>query len=218
MGEADGWDAQRRMPPPEGPQARPAVDTVPAGKRLWRIHRQDTAALAFSTRIPTALTGGRFDCTDDSWGVLYAADSFEGAVAETILRTTPLVDVGERVVPFAQVRGRVVSVLELPRDLRVASLHGADAAAVGQGPWLTKCDAVDYPLTRMWARAIHDCDESLDGLVWRARFDEDRLSYAIWSDRCSDLPAAVTTIPIDSGEGLEGVRRVLLDHSAVIEG
>lgn len=211
------WDAQRRRPPARGLKAHPATERIAVDTKLWRIHRRDRSGDEFSSAIPGAYRGGRFDCEDAAYGVLYAADRFEGAVAETILRDTPLADAGSRVVPFARVRGRAVSALETTRELRLASLHGAGLAAIGQGLWLTKCDAVDYPLTRAWARAIHDAWPDVDGLVWRARFDEDQLVVVLFGDRCADALQAKATVAIETDEGLEAVRRVLLDHSAVVE-
>lgn len=218
MGDADPWAGMRRMPPRGGPRSHPAIERVAAGTRWWRVHRLTRDGDGFSAAVPGAYSGGRFDCTDGSYGVLYAADSFAGAVAETVLRDTPLVDAGERVIPRAAVAGRGVSVLETTRDLSLAVLHGPGLAKVGQGLWLTKCDAIDYPLTREWGRALHDREPGIDGLVWRARFDEDRLALVLFGDRCAGALGVVATAPVDEGAGLEGLRRVLLDHSAAIEG
>lgn len=212
------WDAQRRLPLAEGLGEPPVVDVLSAGSRLHRIHRTGRDGAEFNAGVPGAFSGGRFDCTDGSYGVLYAADTPDSAVAETVLRDTPLVDRGARVVPFARVAGRALALLETRRDLRLASLHGAAAAAIGQGLWLTKSDATDYPLTREWARAIHDDETQPDGLIWRPRFDEDGLAVVLFGDRCAEALAVVQSLPIDAGPGLEGVRRVLLDHRAVIEG
>ncbi|MDZ4170101.1 MAG: RES family NAD+ phosphorylase [Coriobacteriia bacterium] len=217
MSAADQWADQRRTPP-GGITGEPTVRTLPAGERLWRIHLARYEAGEFSVRVPTPPSGGRFDCADGSYGFLYAAESFAGAVAEAVLRDTPLVDVGERVVARATLRGRMVSVLELTRSVRLVSLAGADAAAVGQGLWLTKCGPADYPLTRAWARALHDLPARPDGLTWRARFDENTHVQVLFGDRCADALRVVASLPVDSGEGLEATRRVLLDHRAVVEG
>lgn len=195
----------------------PAEESLKCGTRLWRIHRADIDPAAFTFSSPGAYSGGRFDPLDPEVGHLYAADTLQGAVAETILRDMPLIGAGERIVPFARVAGRTVSILELQRDLRLVALHGPHAAVIGQGLWLTKCDACDYPLTREWARALRTCAQERAGLVWRARFDEDRLSLVLYSDRAEDALQVVRTLPIDQGPGLEAVRRVLLDHGAVIE-
>lgn len=47
-----------------------------------------------------------------------------------------------------------------------------------------------YRLTRAWARAIHDCDDSVDGLVYVGRKSGD-LCVALFADRCGDALIAV---------------------------
>lgn len=218
MGAGDPWAGQRRMPPAAGITGEPVMRELAEGTRVWRIHLARHGADQFSTRVPSAYSGGRFDCADASYGHLYAAETFAGAVAEVLLRDTPLVDVGERVVPRAALSGRVVSVLEVARPLTLVSLAGADAAAVGQGLWLTKCGPADYALTRAWARALHDAPSRPDGLTWRARFDENAHAHVLFGDRGAGALQVVASLPLDSGEGLEAARRVLLDHRAVVEG
>lgn len=216
-GPRDAWADQRRLPPEGGIAGPPVIEELPAGTRLWRIHSIARSAEAFVCGPPSAHAGGRFDAVAATYGHLYAADSFEGAVAETFVRRLPLVDDGERLLPFARVAGRSVSVLEMCRELRVVILHGAAAAAVGQGLWLTKCEAADYPLTIEWGRALRACAPECAGLAWRARFDEDRLSYVLYSDLAEGALEPVWSTRIDEGPGLEAVRRALLEHRVAIE-
>ncbi|MBE0476072.1 MAG: RES family NAD+ phosphorylase, partial [Coriobacteriia bacterium] len=143
----DSWEGQRRRPPAHGVVGPPAVETLLSGSRLWRIHRSDTLGADYTNVAAGERSGGRFDVPEEAVGHLYAGDGLEAAVAETLLRRTPLADQGPRIVPFARVAGRTLSVLEVRRDLRLIALHGPAAAAIGQGLWLTKCDAADYPLT-----------------------------------------------------------------------
>jgi len=216
-GASDPWAEQRRPPPEAGIGGEPAIEILAKGSRIWRIHGSARGALEFDTRVPDRLRGGRFNSPSGEPGVFYAADTLEGAVAEVLLRDVPLADEGARAVPLRQILGRAVSVLEVTRELRVVALHGAGAAAVGQGLWLTKSDSADYPLTRQWGRAIRERVADAAGFVWRARHDEDRLAYALYEDGAADALGVRVSIPIDEGIGLEAVRVALLAHRAVVD-
>lgn len=212
------WEDQRRPPPRGGIVGEPKLERLPAGSLLVRIHPLDRGACEFNHTVPALQAGGRFDTCDPSYGHLYAADGLAGAVAETIMRGIGLEDPGPRLVPFTRLRGRALSLLRTTRDVRLVSLHGPHAAAFGQGPWLTKCEEDDYPLTRQWAEALRERAPKAAGIVWRPRHDEDALGYVLWSDRAgAGIELAGGGIPIDSAEGLGAVRKVLLDrHNAVV--
>lgn len=156
-GPRDAWADQRRLPPEGGIAGPPVIEELPAGTRLWRIHSIARSAEAFVCGPPSAHAGGRFDAVAATYGHLYAADSFEGAVAETLVRRLPLVDDGERLLPFARVAGRSVSVLEMCRELRVVILHGAAAAAVGQGlSYVLYSDLAEGALEPVWSTRIDE--------------------------------------------------------------
>lgn len=213
------WDEQRRLPPEAGIAGRPRSETLRAGTLLARIHSAERGACEFNFVAPEPPGGGRFDTCDGSCGHLYAADGLFGAVAETIMRDVPLEDPGPRQVPLAALRGRVLSAVRVTRDLRLVSLHGPHPSAFGQGPWLTKCEREDYPLTRKWARALRQRSPKAAGFVWRARHDEDTLAYVLWSDRVGEgaLRAEGEAVALDAGAGLGAVRKVLLErHNAVV--
>ncbi len=217
-GVSDPWSEQRRPPPDTGITGEPRLTRLTAGSRIWRIHAAERDACFFSRDTPSRMRGGRFDSPSGVPGVLYAADSYQGAIAEVLLRDVAHVDKGVRTVLLCQVRGRALSHLEVVRDLELVVLHGAAAAGVGQGLWLTKSDSVDYPLTRGWGAAIRTAVPHAAGLVWRARHDEDRLVYSFYEDVAADAFRVMGSIAIDEAEGLEAVRRVLLEYRAVIEG
>jgi hypothetical protein len=216
-GSRDPFDKQRRHPPRGGIGGTPVLENLLEGSTLVRIHRSDHPADGFNARPPDGMRGGRFDSIGGVPGVLYAADSIEGAVAEVLLRDVPLADEKARAIPLRQVLGRVLSVLTVTRPLKIAAVHGAASAAIGEGLWLSKSEPCDYPLTREWAAAIREREPKVAGLVWRARHDEDRLAYALYENRAGGALTCVRSVPIDAGAGLEAVRKVLLAHGAVIE-
>ncbi len=217
-GPRDPWAEQRRPPPAAGISGEPVRSHLAAGSRLWRIHAATTDACAFNRNAPAGLRGGRFDSPSGSPGVLYASDSYQGAIAEVLLRDVPLADEGVRAVLAFQVRGRLLSRLEVVRDIELVALHGATAASVGQGLWLTKSDSADYPLTREWGAAIRMRAPDAAGFVWRARHDENRFAYALYEDAAEDALKVTGSVAIGEGAGLEAVRNVLLAYRAVIEG
>jgi hypothetical protein len=212
------WEDQRKSPPAGGIAGEPKLEKLAGGTLLARIHSVGHGPCEFNHELPTPPLGGRFDTCDAAYGHLYASDGLAGAVAETIVRDVPLVDPGPRDVALTRLRGRALSFVRVTRDLRLVSLHGSHPSSFGQGPWLTKCERADYPLTREWARALRERSPKAAGFVWRPRHDEDALAYVLWSDRAGDAVEAVgEPLPIDSAEGLWAVRQVLLErHNAVV--
>ena len=217
-GARDPWAEQRRLPPAAGISGEPVHSCLAAGSRVWRIHAAGRDACEFNRAAPDGLRGGRFDSPSGAPGVLYASDTYQGAIAEVLLRAVPLADEGVRAVLARQVRGRLLSRLEVIRDIELVALHGAAAASVGQGLWLTKSDSADYPLTREWGAAIRMRAPEAAGFVWRARHDEDRFAYALYEDAVTDALRVTKSVAIGEGPGLEAVRSVLLVYRAVIEG
>ncbi len=212
------WDDQRKAPPDGGIAGEPKLEKLRAGGLLARIHSAEHGPCEFNHTVPTPEDGGRFDTCDGSYGHLYAADGLEGAVAEALMRGIELEDPGPRQVSFSELCSRTFSLVRVMRDLRLVSLHGPHPAVFGQGPWLTKCEEDDYPLTRQWARALRERSPNAAGFVWRARHDEDALACVLWSDRAGDAIEPVgEPLAIDSAEGLWAVRKVLLErHNAVV--
>jgi hypothetical protein len=211
---SDPFTADRREPPAHGITGTPVIEILSAGQRLWRIHRAADDPCAFPARVYGI--GGRFDSPTPGVTQLYLGDSPQACVAETILRDMPLSDSGPRLVPRVGVAARAITEVTLERELRLVSLHGPHASAIGQGAWLTKSTPADYPLTRAWADAIRAAVPDAHGLLWRCRFDEDRLAIVLYSDRAPGALGARRTFVTDSGVGLSVVRKCLLAHSAVV--
>ncbi|MGW4335754.1 hypothetical protein ACWEK5_23490 [Rhodococcus koreensis] len=105
--------------------------------------------------------------------------------------------------------GRVPSQVTVTDGVPVALAHRLHLAAIGQDTWLTKCDPVDYRITRDWAASILDGTAGVLGIKYRARNDEDRFSV-------------VMTIMPNAGVGLHDLMAVsrgpiALDDRAEVE-
>jgi hypothetical protein len=113
---------------------------------------------------------------------MYAADSEDAAIAETLLHDIPA---GGGLLPYDQYATKVLVRLKVERDLRVAVLHGTALRRlkVTAGE-LTSSPASTYSATVRWAQAAHDA--SFDGLVWMSRQCNDTKAYVFFGDRCAD--------------------------------
>ena len=83
-GGGRGPTGEARLPSDWLPRSALPITELPAGSTLVRIHRSVRSPIFFSpgNDQPPA---GRFDSAASRFGVLYAAASFAGAFAETVL-------------------------------------------------------------------------------------------------------------------------------------
>ncbi|HZJ04912.1 MAG TPA: RES domain-containing protein [Nocardioidaceae bacterium] len=107
--------------------------------------------------------------------VLYAAETEEAAVAESLLHDVPL---SGRPLPARDYRDHVLGRFEVLRDLRLAMLHGLGLRRLN----ITNTDVIDvhgagvYRETVAWAAAAHSAGS--DGVEWM-------------STKCNNSPAQV---------------------------
>lgn len=207
---------------PDPPEPLPAahVTTIPVGTSLWRIHSAGRGAADLNpTPRPRPRVGGRYDSVDGSYSYLYLGDSPAAAVAETLCRNLP-VDQSPRLIPRAQIAGRVLSELHTTRDVRVVDLTGTGAARINAAVWLTKCDQSGYLHTRRWASAILAANPHADGIGFRPRHDENTLSWMLAADPSLHAHPAVVpvggVIPLDSADGHYLLGALLTPHNAAL--
>ncbi|PRY40498.1 RES domain-containing protein [Umezawaea tangerina] len=166
--------------------------------------------------------GGRFHWFADRSGntvpVLYAADCYQGAVAETIFRNVPLS--GRRTVYQRNYRGRTTSVLQLDSsaNLELVEFHDPGLLRLGVRPRrLTETNSAHYGRTVRWAEAVHQQIDVAQGIVWiSGRFNTAR-AVMLFGDRVD--PTILTVVPrsaeqVDSVPGL--ARLVKLANEAGI--
>ncbi|HXP18767.1 MAG TPA: RES family NAD+ phosphorylase [Streptosporangiaceae bacterium] len=181
--------------PPDGYCGRPVQTELPAGTVLFRVHPAGFPAHAFNPRPSHRYYGGgRFDATDDDrYPYLYAGESVDVAIAETLLRDLPLDSAGVQQLPRARVRGRRVSAVTTTADLSLVSLRSAaDLGAVSQDPWLTTCGPQFYAQSRHWAHWIRRHAPTAAGYVWMSHREPTQQAFVLFGDRIPD--EAITTV------------------------
>ncbi len=146
-------------------------------------------------------------------GTLYAADSDEGAVSETVFQDVSPRGPAKRV-RLSRFEVYLRSVLSLEREVRLAQLHGHGLRRIGAPrAELIDADADHYPGLAAWGQALHDCTAEPDGLVWRSRQYDDALSVLLFGDRVrrAELSVVDPPLPLVLGAGLELIRQLAED-------
>jgi RES domain len=158
----------------------PATATVPPGQLLYRVLSATRTATDFNPGFGSGTRFGFFG--NPVVPIMYAADTEDAAIAETLLHAIP---VEGGVLPYDQYATKVLVRLEVTRPLRVGVLHGSGLRRlkVTAGD-LTAGPASSYSGTVRWAEAAHGA--GLDGLVWMSRMCNDTKAYVFFGDRCTD--------------------------------
>lgn len=158
----------------------PAEDWLRTGDRLYRVHSNVRTVAAFN---PDTGSRTRFAFVGDPVvPVLYAADSQEAALAESLLHDLP---VAGGSLTYSQYADKVMGMIAVLRDLRLASLRGLGLRRLGvEATAITDTDASEYPRTVLWAQAAHRA--GFDGLAWTARRCNDTRAVVLFGDRCTD--------------------------------
>jgi hypothetical protein len=163
-----------------------AFFVLPAGTKLFRVHRRYRRATAFNTSQAWAnKRHGRFDSdADDYYPFYYAALSARAALYEALVAEASRTTFDS--VPRSALKDRVLSTVESTADIAMISLRTeADLAAVGQSQWLVRARPVEYPLTRRRVRALRSAHPWAEGLIWYSRKDPEEQSVVLFGDRCA---------------------------------
>ncbi|WP_107102063.1 RES family NAD+ phosphorylase [Streptomyces silaceus] len=175
---------------PSAYEMSPRRQTLPAGTRLWRLHRATRPSEQFNPVSADPHFGGnRFDGTsNDPYSYLYVAEDPTTALAESLLRSLEFdVETRMRLVPYAAVYGKSLSLLTTRRELTLVSLvTEADLAAVCQDSWLLEAEGDRYAKTRRWASEIRAQATDTSGLVWQSRRNRPGLALVLFGDRCCE--------------------------------
>jgi hypothetical protein len=193
--------------PPTDLSKRANFTSWPPTTPLFRCHDYALEGQVFNPRFGN---GGRFHWFDNDGGervpVLYAADCYEGAIAETILRDVPLE--GRRTLYRKDYRGRAITELHLDpaATLSLVQLHDPGLLRLGVRPRnLTETNSYHYQRTKKWAHAVYCQLPRAQGLVWVSGRFNTAHAVVLFGDRVDD--GLLHTIPdgtqlVDSGEGL----------------
>ncbi len=190
-----------RVVPPPPDRVDPLTTTWSAGTLLYRVHPYRYRPDAFNPG--TYGDRGRFHPIRNASGrlvpTLYAADSIDGALSETVLHGVFAGDVIMR----SRLRGQCLTRLELMRDVPVADLsgHGLRRLGLTRGQ-LLDVGAPHYAETARWAEAIHWSSDSLQGMVWVSRQFDVAMALLAFGDRLRDRDLQCgMALPLDGARG-----------------
>ncbi|ORB11022.1 RES family NAD+ phosphorylase [Mycobacterium noviomagense] len=163
---------------------KPTIDILRKGHLLYRVFTASRAATEFNPGVGAPTRFGFFG--DPVLPIMYAADTEEAAIAETLLHDIP---VEGGVLPFDKYSTKALARLEVTRDLRLAVLHGMALRRLKVSPEdVTSSPASTYPTTVVWAEAAHGI--GVDGMVWVSRLCNDTKAYVFFGDRCAEKGGA----------------------------
>lgn len=174
------------LPPPDLAARRLAIDLLPAGEPLYRIHPVRRPALFFGPAAG-APPRGRWDAPDGSFRVCYLGERPFVAFAESFLRSP-----GTLVLEAEDVAERALALVRPLRELRLAALHGAGLHAAGA---TAACCSGPYAVSRAWAAAVHAHPARVDGIRCRARHDDEGFAVALF-DRARAELVEVASAPL----------------------
>ena len=158
----------------------PATATLPEGHLLYRVLSATRTATDFNPGFGSPTRFGFFG--RPKVPILYAADTEDAAIAETLLHDIPAPG---GLLPYDQYATKVLVRLKVTRSVRLGVLHGTGLRRLKvTAAELTASAASSYDSTVRWAAAAHRT--GLDGLVWMSRQCNDTKAYVFFGDRCTD--------------------------------
>jgi hypothetical protein len=198
-----------RVPSPPLPHLlQPLLFNWKKDSLLVRCHNARFGPASFNP----GLGSGRFHPFEDAQGsvvpILYAAGHPDGAMAETVFHDVPARGPAKRI-RRSSLKPLLLSALSCDRDLNLAQLFGFGLRRLGvTRQKLIEASDQQYRRTNAWARALHGCDEKIDGLVWVSRQNDDVRSVVLFGDRVpsSALRNVGTSLPLYDGPGYDLVR------------
>ena len=157
----------------------PTTATLPGDHLLYRVLSADRTATDFNPGLGARTRFGFFG--NPTVPIMYAADTEDAAIAETLLHDIPAAG---GLLPYDQYADKVLVRLKVTQRLRVGVLHGTALRRLKvTAAELTSSPASSYDTTVRWAEAAHDA--GLDGLVWMSRQCNDTKAYVFFGDRCA---------------------------------
>jgi hypothetical protein len=183
----------------------PLLETWEAGRLLLRCHSVRFGATEFNPGLGI----GRFHPFTDASGhrvsVLYAADTFDGVLSETVFHGVATAG-RARFVRHSSLLPMLISTLRPRRDLILVQLHGHGLRRLGvDRRVLLDSEADAYESTALWAQALHAAPRRLDGLTWVSRQHDTSRALVLFGDRVDrrHLEVAEAPLPLLLGAGLE---------------
>lgn len=198
------------LPPPWLATRSLPIVNIPSGTRLFRIHQLAHRAVFFGPPVDPA-TGERqaptyrFDSASGSFRVLYAAEQFEGAFVETILRNPQLTLVSRNYITL-----RCVTELAFSRDLRLVDMRGRGLSRIGT---TNAISTGPYAPCWTWSDYLYSHQDRPDGIAYASRHNPLQICYAIFERyNFSVIPGQ----PIPLAEMLPEIRRILRHYHKIL--
>lgn len=134
-------------------------------------------AVEFDSSLYFDRTGkGRFDSPAQGYGILYVGADVYASWIECYGRTH-----GAKGISELGLRLRDLYAIDSRRPLVFADLTGSNLVKMGADARLS---SGAYTVARQWAQAIYEHPQSVDGIRYRSRHDDERYCYGIF-DRCA---------------------------------
>ena len=157
--------------------------TIEAKKPLYRLSlAQSSSGERYTSSLYFDRSGsGRFDGSDQSYGILYTGMTVECAFIESFGRTF------EGTVAVQALRQRNLFKIICKRDLTLADLTGPNLAQLGLDGRISTCGRDEYKYCRIWAEKIWKHTDDVDGIRYKSRHDDNLYSVGLFGDRVTDL-------------------------------
>lgn len=170
------------MPPP--PVLHVSTTSWPAGTLIHRIHHLQYGALQFN---PGLRGNARFspirNAEDGTIPTLYGGSSFACAALESVFHDVPFAP-GFKAWDKNKLDGQLHSRFEPASALLLADLGSKALRKLGvRRNALIDTEKDQYPLTRLWAAAIHAQCPQVQGLCWTSRQDDSARALVLFGDR-----------------------------------
>lgn len=166
------------MRTPDHRQVEPAEEVLEAGSSLFRVHSHRFGPTDYNPGRTPAVPATRFAFFGTPpVPVLYAAQTAEAAISETILHDVPLT--GGRL-DVDLVQSKILSPVLSTRRLRLLCLHGHGFRRIGTAAeHITRTPPSRYADTVPWAQAAHAA--GFDGIVWMSRHHDTSRVYVFFA-------------------------------------
>jgi hypothetical protein len=156
----------------------------PAGTVLHRVHHSQYGGVQFN---PGVQGNARFSPIRNIHGnpipTLYGGSSFACAAMESVFHDIPFV-AGFKAYDKSKLAGQVHSQFDAAADLLLADLGSKALRKLGvPRNALIDTEKDQYPLTRLWAEAIHAQCPQVQGLCWTSRQDDSARAVVLFGDR-----------------------------------
>ena len=139
---------------------------------------------------------------------LYAGSTVDSAIHETVFHDVPP-SAKRKTVPKSAIDRCSHSTLLVRRPLQLASLRAPDLMRLGvDRETLIGSLPTQYGRTALWAKAIHDRSDDVDGMIWTSNLCDPDAALLLFGDRIVPADLLVAGIRAGSdGSFLDDVRR-----------